>query len=273
MWPGCFTPPRDCACVHAHRGTTCHPAGNRQLCSPLPTLYCLLSCRYGVAFKWEKGEEGQDDGTGAADCAAAAQKHLASVTAGALGARRAVVMAEHVLRQSACVCCTPAHPGCCGSACCPPSADVRRWQCPAFSGASSNGASVDDEYGEVQKQVRWPSRGHHSNPLLPRNLPACPWSPQPPCLCADLPQIRAQLDSTAAMMTSLPHNITRSQLFLLRHASRSWLITLPNTARCRCTLPWSMPPSPALPPRTARQAPATSSSLWQAWTWRYPSGA
>lgn len=39
-----------------------------------------------MAFKWEKGEEGQDEGTGAADCAAAAQKHLAAVAAGARGA-------------------------------------------------------------------------------------------------------------------------------------------------------------------------------------------
>ena len=53
---------------------------------PPATHTCLLSrppCRYGVAFKWEKGEEGQDEGTGAADCAAAAQKHLSAVAAGA----------------------------------------------------------------------------------------------------------------------------------------------------------------------------------------------
>lgn len=50
----------------------------------LAACFCALLCRYGVAFKWEKGEDGQDEGTGAADCAAAAQRHLAAVTAGAL---------------------------------------------------------------------------------------------------------------------------------------------------------------------------------------------
>lgn len=85
-----------CAACATHRSTgtctsTCLGAAlplSRGSVSPslnafLPACFCALLCRYGVAFKWEKGEDGQDEGTGAADCAAAAQKHLAAVTAGA----------------------------------------------------------------------------------------------------------------------------------------------------------------------------------------------